>query len=130
LPASVSRLPWGVRSGRRTPRRFSRRWIWRLSDGCARCSSAAALALVRAATAALALVRAATAAHTDRRRHNLVNIVLGAADGGTAVARAYLLLTSAAGETPSVVTTGLYTFTLRRAGGGWRIATLVLDMDG
>jgi hypothetical protein len=45
-------------------------------------------------------------AHTDQRRHNLVNIVLDRADAGTAVVRAYLLLTSNAGETPSVVTTG------------------------
>jgi ketosteroid isomerase-like protein len=80
--------------------------------------------------AILAFVRGAMDAHTDQRRHNLVNIVLDRADAGTAVVRAYLLLMSNAGETPSVVTTGFYTFTLHRAENEWRIATLFLDMDG
>jgi hypothetical protein len=34
-PASVSRLPWGVRSGSRAPNCCSRRRICRLNDGCA-----------------------------------------------------------------------------------------------
>lgn len=79
--------------------------------------------------AILAFVREALDTQTDQRRHNLVNIVLDRAEAGTAVARAYLLLTSNAGETPGVVTTGFYTFTLHRAEDEWRIATLLLNMD-
>lgn len=79
--------------------------------------------------AILAFVRDATAGQADRRRHHLTDVVVDPADAGTAAARAYLLLTSAAGESASVVTTGYYTFTLRRSGDAWRIATLVLDMD-
>jgi ketosteroid isomerase-like protein len=81
--------------------------------------------------AILDFVRGAMAAQTDQRRHNLVNTYVQAADAGTAVVRAYLMLTSNAGGSPSVVATGSYTFGLERgAEGEWRIAKLFLGLDG
>nr|WP_318528350.1 hypothetical protein [Nonomuraea gerenzanensis] len=41
-PASVSRVPRGVRSSRRAPSCRSRLRIWRLSDGWVMCSASAA----------------------------------------------------------------------------------------
>ncbi|PRY21957.1 SnoaL-like protein [Pseudosporangium ferrugineum] len=48
-------------------------------------------------------------------------------DAGTAVVRAYLMLTSDDG--PRLVATGGYTFTLVRDGDSWRIASLTLRLD-
>ncbi|PRY41445.1 nuclear transport factor 2 family protein [Umezawaea tangerina] len=79
--------------------------------------------------AILRFVREAIDAETDQRRHNLVNVVLRGADAGTAVAHAYLMLTSNAGGGSGVIATGFYTFRLERAGGGWRIAELFLGTD-
>jgi hypothetical protein len=79
--------------------------------------------------AILDFVRGAMDAQTDQRRHNLINIVFHSADAGTAVVRAYLMLTSNAGGSPSVITTGFYTFRLQRAKSEWRIAKLFLGMD-
>lgn len=79
--------------------------------------------------AILDLVRESAQAQTDQRRHNLTNVVVRSADGDTAVVWAYLVLTSNAGGRPSVVTTGFYTLTLRRAESEWRIAKIFLGMD-
>ncbi len=46
-PAAVRRLPWVVRSSRRTPRVSSNRWIRRLRERWATCSAAAARAKFR-----------------------------------------------------------------------------------
>jgi ketosteroid isomerase-like protein len=75
------------------------------------------------------LVRGTTQAQTDQRRHNLVNIVFRGADAETAVVWAYLMLTSNAGGSSTVVTTGFYTFTLRRTETEWRIANVFVGMD-
>ncbi|MGA5299549.1 nuclear transport factor 2 family protein [Nucisporomicrobium flavum] len=79
--------------------------------------------------AILDFVRDATAAQAGVRRHHLTTVVAGRADVGTATVYASLMLTSAAGGRVNVITTGRYTFTLRRAGGQWRIAELLLAMD-
>ncbi|HEY0691424.1 MAG TPA: nuclear transport factor 2 family protein [Kribbella sp.] len=79
--------------------------------------------------AILDFVRGAMDAQTDQRRHNLINIVFHSADAGTAVVRAYLMLTSNADGSQSVITTGFYTFRLERAESEWRIAKLFLGMD-
>jgi hypothetical protein len=79
--------------------------------------------------AILDFVRGAMAAQTDQRRHYLSNIVFHSADVGTAVVRAYLMLTSNAGGSLSVIATGFYTFRLERAESEWRIAELFLGMD-
>jgi len=79
--------------------------------------------------AILDFVRAATETTVDRRRHHLTNIVCSGEGAATVIARAYLLLTSDAGGSPHVITTGSYRFRLERADGQWRIARLLLDMD-
>ncbi|RNG26999.1 nuclear transport factor 2 family protein [Streptomyces botrytidirepellens] len=79
--------------------------------------------------AILDLTRNATEAQTDQRRHNLTNMVFRSADAGTAVVWAYLMLTSNAGGSPTVITTGFYTFTLQHTEGEWRIAKLFVGMD-
>lgn len=79
--------------------------------------------------AILEFVRDAMAAETDQRRHNLVNVVFHSADADTALVHAYLMLTSNAGGSSSVVATGFYTFRLERAGGEWRVADLFLGTD-
>jgi SnoaL-like protein len=66
---------------------------------------------------------------TEQRRHNLINTVFHSADADTAVAWAYLMLTSNAGGNPTVITTGFYTFTLQQAESEWRIAKLFVGMD-
>lgn len=68
-------------------------------------------------------------AETNQRRHNLVNMVFHSADADTALVHAYLMLTSNAGGSSSVVATGFYTFRLEHAGGEWRIAELFLGTD-
>jgi ketosteroid isomerase-like protein len=79
--------------------------------------------------AILDFVRGAMDAQADQRRHNLINIVFHSTDAGTAEVRAYLMLTSNAGGSPSVIATGFYTFRLERAESEWRIAELFLGMD-
>ncbi|MDR7275332.1 nuclear transport factor 2 family protein [Catenuloplanes atrovinosus] len=76
--------------------------------------------------AILEFVREAAAGQAERRRHHLTNVVVDDGDGTTAVARAYLLLTTPSG----VAATGSYTITLRRDDDRWRIATLRCDLDG
>jgi len=79
--------------------------------------------------AILEFVRDAMGAETDQRRHNLVNVVFHSADADTALVHAYLMLTSNAGGSSSVVATGFYTFRLEHAGGEWRVAELFLGTD-
>lgn len=79
--------------------------------------------------AILDFVRAAIDAETGQRRHNLVNVVVHSADAGTALAQAYLMLTSNAGGGSAVIATGFYTFRLDHDGGEWRIAELFLGTD-
>ena len=79
--------------------------------------------------AILDFVRAATETATDQRRHHLTNIVFSGADADTVTANAYLMLTSDAGGSPSVIATGFYSFSLERSGTQWQIARLLLDMD-
>ncbi|MDH6624245.1 ketosteroid isomerase-like protein [Streptomyces sp. LBL] len=79
--------------------------------------------------AILDLVRDATEAQTEQRRHHLINVVFHRADADTAVVWAYLMLTSNAGGTSNVITTGFYTITLRKADSKWRIANLFVGMD-
>jgi ketosteroid isomerase-like protein len=79
--------------------------------------------------AILDFVRGTIDTQTDQRRHNLVNIVFRSADAGTAVVQAYLMLTSNAGGSPSMIVTGFYTFTLQHLKREWRIAKLFLGMD-
>lgn len=75
------------------------------------------------------LTRGATEAQTDQRRHNLVNTVFRRADADRAVVWAYLMLTSNAGGSSHVVSTGFYTFTLKHLEGQWRIATIFVGLD-
>ncbi|MGW5580859.1 nuclear transport factor 2 family protein [Micromonospora chokoriensis] len=75
------------------------------------------------------LTQGATEGQTDQRRHNLTNIVIRRADAGTALVWTYLTLTTSAGGTPALVTTGFYTFELRLAEGEWRIANLFVGLD-
>jgi ketosteroid isomerase-like protein len=79
--------------------------------------------------AILGFVRAAMDAQTDQRRHNILNIAFADADADTTEVQAYLMLTSNSGGSPRVITTGFYTFTLKRVTGEWRIANLFLGMD-
>lgn len=96
-------------------------------------------------TAVLDFVRTGHAARTGKVRHHLGNVlVTGAGTGsgtdtgtGTAEVRAYLLQTENTGEDVRMLSTGVYTFGLRRSGvdgddggsGEWRIAELTLDLD-
>ncbi|WP_261994771.1 nuclear transport factor 2 family protein [Streptomyces sp. ME109] len=43
--------------------------------------------------------------------------------------RAYLVQTRNTGESIQTISTGVYTFGLRRSDGGWRIAELTLPLD-
>ncbi|MHB9859884.1 nuclear transport factor 2 family protein [Streptomyces sp. YIM S03343] len=80
-------------------------------------------------TAIVDLVREATEAQTEQRRHNLINTVFHRADADTAVVWTYLMLTSNAGGSPTVIATGFYTSTLQHAEGEWRIARLFVGLD-
>lgn len=79
--------------------------------------------------AVLDFVRAGHASQTGRVRHHLVNVVATVSGADTAVVRAYLLHTRTTGDAPRLISTGAYTFGLRRAGGAWRIAELTLALD-
>ncbi|MDQ0790453.1 nuclear transport factor 2 family protein [Streptomyces sp. B3I8] len=78
------------------------------------------------------------AARTGKVRHHLGNVLVTTADAdadtgtGTADAaevRAYLLQTENTGGNVRTLSTGVYTFGLRRSGGAWRIAELTLALD-
>ena len=80
-------------------------------------------------TAVLDFVRDGHAAQTGTVRHHLSNIVVRAADATSAEVRAYLLQTRNTGDNVQVISTGVYTFGLRRSDSGWRIAELTLALD-
>jgi hypothetical protein len=52
--------------------------------------------------------------------------VVKAADADSAQVRVYLMQTRNTGENVQVISTGVYTFVLRRSDSGWRIAELIL----
>ncbi|KUJ34995.1 nuclear transport factor 2 family protein [Streptomyces sp. MI02-2A] len=79
--------------------------------------------------AILDLVRSATKEQIEQRRHNLTNMVFHRADTDTAVVWAYLMLTSNAGGSPTVISTGFYTCTLRHTEDMWRIKKLFVGLD-
>jgi ketosteroid isomerase-like protein len=85
--------------------------------------------------AVLDFVRDGHAARTGKVRHHLGNVLVTTADADTDTAtdtaevRAYLLQTENTGEDVRTLSTGVYTFGLRRSGGGWRIAELTLALD-
>ncbi|GHE71589.1 hypothetical protein GCM10014715_27030 [Streptomyces spiralis] len=56
-------------------------------------------------------------------------MVFRRADADTAVVWSYLMLTTNAGGSPALVSTGFYTFTLRHTEGEWRIARLLVGLD-
>jgi ketosteroid isomerase-like protein len=79
--------------------------------------------------AVLDFVRAGQAARSGMVRHHLGNVLLTAADGAVAEVRAHLLQTWNTGDGVRLLSTGVYTFGLRRDGAGWRIAELALALD-
>ncbi|MDX3454693.1 nuclear transport factor 2 family protein [Streptomyces sp. ME02-8801-2C] len=79
--------------------------------------------------AVLDFVRDGHTAQTGKVRHHLGNVVVTTTDAATAEVRAYLVQTRNTGESIQVISTGVYTFGLRRSGGGWRIAELMLTLD-
>lgn len=79
--------------------------------------------------AMLDFVRETTETQPDQRRHNLVNIVFHHADADTAVVWAYLMLTSNAVGSATLIATGFYKFTLRHAEGEWRITKVFVGLD-
>lgn len=79
--------------------------------------------------AVLDLIRDGHTARTGRVRHHLGNVVVTTTDAATAEVRAYLLQTRNTGESIRMVSTGVYTFGLRRSDGGWRIGELTLTLD-
>lgn len=80
-------------------------------------------------TAVLDFIRDGHTAQTGRVRHHLSNVVVATTDAATAEVRAYLLQTRNTGESIQMISTGVYTFSLRRSDGGWRIAELALTLD-
>lgn len=97
-------------------------WTFRIAD-------AADIGPVVGREAIVEFVRHATDAEVDQRRHNLVNIAIDSADAQTARVNAYLMLTSNAGGSSSLIATGFYTFELQHTEGEWRIADLFLGAD-
>jgi len=79
--------------------------------------------------AVLDFVRDGHTAQTGRVRHHLTNVVVTTTDADTAEVRAYLVQTRNTGESIQMISTGVYTFGLRRSDGGWRIAELTLALD-
>ena len=79
--------------------------------------------------AVLDFVRDGHAAQTGRVRHHLSNVVVKTADADRAEVRAYLMQTRNTGENVQVISTGVYTFGLRRSDSGWRITELTLALD-
>lgn len=62
-------------------------------------------------------------------RHHLANVVVTTTDATIAEVRAYLVQTRNTGESIQMISTGVYTFGLRRSDGGWQIAELTLTLD-
>ncbi|RKR87356.1 SnoaL-like protein [Micromonospora pisi] len=80
-------------------------------------------------TTVLDFVRDGHAAQTGRVRHQLSNVVVRTADANSAQVQAYLTQTRNTGGNVQVISTGVYTFGLRRSDSGWRIAELTLALD-
>ncbi|WP_427921606.1 nuclear transport factor 2 family protein [Streptomyces sp. cg40] len=89
----------------------------------------AALGPVAGRAAVLDFVRAGHRAQAGRVRHHLGGVVVTRADADTAEARAYLVQTRNTGASIRTISTGVYTFGLRRSDGRWRIAELALALD-
>ncbi|MDH6554046.1 ketosteroid isomerase-like protein [Streptomyces sp. SAI-117] len=79
--------------------------------------------------AVLDFIRDGHTAQMGRVRHHLGNVVATATDADTAEVRAYLLQTRNTGESIQMISTGVYTFSLRCSDGRWRIAELALTLD-
>ncbi|MFK0171598.1 nuclear transport factor 2 family protein [Streptomyces sp. NPDC090306] len=79
--------------------------------------------------AVLDFVREGHAARTGRVRHHLGNVAVTTTDAATAEVRACVVQTENNGESARTISTGVYTFGLRRSDGGWRIAELALALD-
>ncbi|MGW3124421.1 nuclear transport factor 2 family protein [Streptomyces sp. NPDC001107] len=79
--------------------------------------------------AVLDFIRDGHTVQTGRVRHHLGNVVVTTTDAATAEVRAYLLQTRNTGESIQMISTGVYTFSLRRSDGRWRIAELTLTLD-
>ncbi|MFG2828135.1 nuclear transport factor 2 family protein [Streptomyces sp. NPDC048434] len=79
--------------------------------------------------AVLDFIRDGHPARTGRVLHHLGNVVVTTTDAATAEVRAYLVQTRNTGESIQMISTGIYTFGLRRSDGGWRIAELTLTLD-
>ncbi|WP_460060557.1 nuclear transport factor 2 family protein [Streptomyces sp. YKOK-I1] len=79
--------------------------------------------------AVLDFVRDGHTVQTGRVRHYLANAVVTTTNATTAEVRAYLVQTRNTGESIQMISTGVYTFGLRRSDGGWRIAELALTLD-
>ncbi|MFI7537841.1 nuclear transport factor 2 family protein [Streptosporangium sp. NPDC049376] len=79
--------------------------------------------------AVLDFIRDGHTAQTGRVRHHLGDVVVTTTDAATAEVRAYLLQTRNTGESVQMISTGVYTFGLRRSGGRRRIAELTLTLD-
>jgi hypothetical protein len=65
----------------------------------------------------------------DQRRHIFTNVIVQELTETTAVAHAYLLLTSASNAAVSPVTHGPYRFELVREDDSWRLSRLVAGFD-
>ena len=79
--------------------------------------------------AVLDFIRDGHTAQTGKVRHHLGNVVVTATGAATAEVRAYLLQTRNTGESIQMISSGVYTFGLRRSDGQWRIAELTLALD-
>ncbi|MEU7061890.1 nuclear transport factor 2 family protein [Streptomyces sp. NPDC046197] len=79
--------------------------------------------------AVLDFIRDGHTAQTGRVRHHPGNAVVTTTDAATAEVPAYLLQTRNTGESIQMISTGVYTFSLRRSDGRWRIAELALTLD-
>ncbi|WP_405530854.1 nuclear transport factor 2 family protein [Streptomyces canus] len=79
--------------------------------------------------AVLDFIRDGRTAQTGRVRHHLSNVVVTTTGAATAEVRASLVQTRNTGESIQMISTGVYTFGLRRSDGGWRIAELTLTLD-
>lgn len=80
-------------------------------------------------TAVLDFVRDGHTAQTGTVRHHLSNVVVKTAGADRAEVLAYLMQTRNTGGNVQVISTGVYTFGLRRSDNGWRIAELALALD-
>ncbi|MFC9425718.1 nuclear transport factor 2 family protein [Streptomyces sp. NPDC056987] len=76
----------------------------------------------------LDFIRDGHTARTGRMRHRPSNVVVTTTDATTAELRAYLLQTRTTGASIQMISAGVYTFSLRRSDGRWRIAELTLTL--